>query len=119
MTPKEPPQISLRWRIGLWILAWVIATIATIEGGFALLLYCWMFPYGLLALFTPKNWDPPINEVVILVTAWALYVGLTIFGLLQKKRVRYFIAFGILCVLLALNVVGCHVLINQPINIGG
>jgi hypothetical protein len=78
-----------------------------------------MFPYGLLALFVPKDWDPPINEVVILVTAWALYVVLTVVGLLQRRRVRYFIVFGILCILLALNVVGCHVMLNEPINIGG
>jgi hypothetical protein len=119
MTTEEPPQISLRWRIGLWILAWIIAIIATTEGGFGLLLYSWMFPAGLLALFTPKDWNPPINETVILIMGWALYVALTVVGLLQKRRVRYFIAFGFLCVLLALNVVGCHVMINQPINIGG
>ncbi len=119
MNPEQPPQISLRLRIGLWFAAWIIATIATIEGGFGLLLYSWMFPYGLLVLFTPKDWNPPINETVILIMGWALYVALTIIGLLQKRRVRYFIAFGILCVLLALNVIGCHVMINEPINIGG
>jgi hypothetical protein len=110
---EEPRTISLRWRISLWILAWVIAAIATVEGGIALLIYAWMFPAGLLALFTPKDWDPPVSEVVILIFGWLLYVGLTVFGLLQKRRVRYFITFGILCVLLALNSVGCHVMINN------
>ena len=110
---EEPRTISLRWRISLWILAWVIAAIATVEGGIALLIYSWMFPSGLLALFTPKDWDPPVSEVVILIFGWLLYVGLTVFGLLQKRRIRYFITFGILCVLLALNSVGCHVMINN------
>jgi len=115
---EEPRTISLRWRISLWILAWVIAAIATVEGGIALLIYSWMFPSGLLALFTPKDWDPPVSEVVILIFGWLLYVGLTVFGLLQKRRIRYFITFGILCVLLALNVAGCHKDMNE-INIGG
>jgi peptidoglycan/LPS O-acetylase OafA/YrhL len=90
-----------------------------VEGGFTLLVYAWMFPYGLLALFTPKNWDPPVSKALILIMTWTLYVALTVVGLLQKRRVCYFIAFGILCMLLVLNVVGCHVMINQPINIGG
>lgn len=110
---EEPRTISLRWRISLWVLAWVIAAIVTVEGGIGLLIYAWMFPSGLLALFTPKDWDPPVSDVVILILSWALYVGLTVFGLLQKRRVRYFIAFGILCVLLGLNAVGCHQMIDN------
>jgi hypothetical protein len=115
MNPEEPSTISLRWRIILLIAVWGIATIATVEGGIALLLYAWMFPSGLLALFVPKDWDPPISEVVILIMGWALYVGLTAFTALQKRRTRYFIIFGILCALLALNVAGCHVMLREPI----
>jgi hypothetical protein len=115
MNPEEPPKISLRWRITLLVAVWVITTIATVEGGIALLLYAWMFPSGLLALFVPKDWDPPISEVVILIMGWALYVGLTVFTALQKRRTCYFIIFGILCVLLALNVAGCHVMLREPI----
>ncbi|HTR42829.1 MAG TPA: hypothetical protein VMH87_14545 [Pseudomonadales bacterium] len=116
MNSEEPPQISLRWRISLWIAAWLIATIATVGGWVELLIYFWIFPWGLLALFVPKDWDPPVIDWLILLMAWALYVALTIIGLLQKRRVPYFIAFGILCALLALNVAGCHAMFNRPIG---
>ena len=105
---QEPRTISLRWRISLWILAWVIAAMATVEGGIALLIYAWMFPSGLQALVTPKR-----SDIIVLILGWLLYIGLTVFGLLQKRRIRYFITLGILCVLLALNAVGCHVMINN------
>jgi hypothetical protein len=115
MNTEMPKTIALRWRITLWAAAWVVATIATVGTGLGYLLYAWMFPSGLVILFAPKDWDPPISETIILILGWAIYVGLTIYGLLQNRRVRYFVVFGILCVLLALNVAGCHVALSQPI----
>ncbi|HXB59103.1 MAG TPA: hypothetical protein VNU95_06045 [Candidatus Acidoferrales bacterium] len=117
MSTETPRMISLRWRIGLWVAAWIIAAIATVGIGLGFLLYAWMFPSGLLNECMPKDWDPPISDTVFLILGWAIYVGLTICGLMQKRRVRYFIVFGILCVLLAVNVAGCHVALKQPINI--
>jgi hypothetical protein len=115
MSTETPKTIALRWRIGLWVAAWVLAAIATVGTGLGYLLYAWMFPSGLVTLFAPKDWDPPISETIILILSWAIYVGLTAYGLWQNRRVRYFIVFGILCVLLALNVAGCRVALSQPI----
>jgi hypothetical protein len=113
MSLETSKTISLRWRIGLWVMAWVVAAMATVEGGFELLIYGYMFPAGLWTLFTPKDWNPPISETILLILGWVMYAGLTVLGLLQKRRSRYFIVFGILCGLLILNVVGCHVDVSQ------
>ena len=117
MSTETPKTISLRWRIGLWVVAWIIAAIATVGTGLPYLIYAWMFPSGLFEECMPKNWDPPISDTILLILGWAIYLGLTICGLLQKRHVRYFVVFGILCVLLTVNVAGCHVILKQPMNI--
>jgi hypothetical protein len=116
MNSEEPHQIPLRWRIGLLVGASVITALATVGTGLGFLLYALYFPSGLCEMLMPKNWDLPVSDAVLLILGWALYVGLIIAALLQKRRWRYFVVYGILCVLLALNAAGCHHDLSQPMN---
>jgi hypothetical protein len=118
---EQAPEISLRRRIWFWIGAWGIATVATVGLSPGLLLFAWLFPVGLLN-FAPAGWDssPPSDPSAgvdsMIVLGWLLYIALTIVGLSQSRRTRYFVIFGILCVLLALNVVGCRFEQKQPMH---
>jgi hypothetical protein len=60
------------------------------------------------ASFGPSDYD------LAIALGWPVYGALTVVGILQRRRARYFIIYGILCVLLALNVVGCHLEIRRP-----
>ena len=110
---EQAPEISMGQRILFWVTAWGIACLAALTafpGTLALaMLGCpWLFAYGLLFIFVPR--DPHRDgHYVGLVLGWLLYLGLTIFALAQRRRVRFIVAYGILCALLAFNVVGCHV----------
>jgi hypothetical protein len=93
---QQSPEISLRRRIWLWIGAWSIAAIATVWGSspsLLILVYAWLFPIGLFG-FEPANWQAPVSTPVFLVLSWMFYVVLTIIGLSQSRRVRYFVVFG-------------------------
>ena len=108
-----PPEIRFRVRFGLWAAAWAIAFIST--GGTFLekLFLAWFFPYGLLGLLSPAIWESP-GDFSIVVFGWAFYVGLTVYALMQVRRYRYFVAYGVLFVFLVLNIVGCHVQSRHP-----
>jgi len=75
---EQPPEISLRRRIWLWIGAWSIAAIATVWGSspsLLFLIYAGLFPLGLLG-FEPANWQAPVSGNIFLVISWLFYVVL-------------------------------------------
>jgi hypothetical protein len=45
---------------------------------------------------------------MLVVLVWSFYVALTVLGLCESRRARYFVYYAILCTFLILNVVGCH-----------
>src|SRR5437773_10072413 len=115
---EEPREISKSSRVILWFAAWGVALAATpipvsiaIPGLFpCFVMYIWAFPIGTAAFAFPEHWNPPDGVVVAsLVGGWLFYIALTVVGLYQKRRVRYFTVYAILCLLLILNVVGCNV----------
>src|SRR5688572_26508467 len=103
---EQQPEISFRARFGLWAAAWGLATIATAGTSPSILFWAWLFPIGLLGLFTPPGSEFPL---FILVAGWLFYLGLSIYGLAQKERARYFVVYALLIVFLLFNVAGCHV----------
>jgi len=111
------PEISFRFRFALWAAAWIIATVSAGGTSLQVLFWAWLFPVGLFGLFAPADWEPP-GGLSILVLGWALYLWLTIYGLAQRKRYRYFVAYALLLVFLLINVVGCRVQQRQPFKIG-
>ena len=106
------PEIRLRVRFALWAAAWAIAIFSTAGVSLQRLLFVWLFPYGLLGLFSPTIWDPP--EFSVVVFGWAFYLALTVCGIAQRKRFRYFVAYTVLLIFLVLNVAGCHVQLRHP-----
>src|SRR6516162_4640781 len=105
-------------RVRLWLVAWGVALLATpiplcltSPGLFPyFVMYVWAFPIGTAAFAFPEHRDPPGTVVIAsLIAGWLFYAVLTIFGLLQRERIRYFVLYTILCLLLILNAVGCNV----------
>ncbi len=103
-----PDTISRKWRLVLWIIGWCLAASATVAPAFALLFFCWLFPMGLAAPFGASDWTSSVATYGTLLVGWGLYAGLSVYGLKQRRRVRYFWAYAILLVLLILNVAGCR-----------
>jgi hypothetical protein len=115
---NEPRKISPEAKVILWIAAWTIALIVTglaiCRGNGEIFGYCveraWAFPMGTIAFFLPTNADvPDAVPICLLIGGWTSYIALTVFGLRQSGRSRFFIAYAILCLLLILNAVGCNV----------
>ena len=64
------------------------------------------FPAGFFRVFGYRE-----NDVIgrsHLVIGWLAYVALTVGACLSRRKRTYFIIYTILCVLLAINVVGCR-----------
>ena len=110
---KSSELISLRRRIGLWITAWIIATVACAVPRPVILIFTGVFPAGLLYFLLPACAWSNDTTIGLLVFGWLLYAGLTVAGLSQKRASKYFQLYLILCVLLLLNVVGCQVLSHK------
>ena len=113
----EARTISKPLRVGLWLIAWGVAASATVAPGFALLLFCWLFPMGLAAPLGASEWSSPVATYGTLIAGWSLYIGLSVYGLKQHQRVRYFWVYALLIALLVLNVAGCrYEVIHMKIN---
>ena len=110
-------DISQRRRFWLLLAAWAVAAIATAVPNPGILRYAWLFPNGLIWFVVPSDWHPDRGVVpALLVVGWISYATLTILGFRQSRSVRYLVYYAILCVLLLFNVVGCHMIISQPIK---
>lgn len=115
---EQTPEISKRLRIRLWLIAWGVALAATpipfcigSPGLFPdFLMSFWAFPIGTAKFVFPAHEDPPPGVFTCsIVGGWIFYIALTIYGLSQRRRARYFVVYAILCLLLILNAVGCNV----------
>ena len=109
----HPLNIPFRRRFGLLLAAWCVAVMAAAtafphpsRGKYILL-----FPYGLIttviAALGVKSQNAPH-----IIFGWLMYIGLTLASLFVGKRLAYFVLYAILCVLLLLNVIGCHMMFH-------
>lgn len=96
---------SRRWK--LWLIAWGVGLVAAGFPNPALIFYVWFFPSGLA-----KAFDRPFPAYDIAI-GWLIYLLLTAFAFLSRPRVLYFTFFGIFCILLLLNAVGCQRMLGQ------
>jgi len=109
----HPAIIPFGRRCWLLLAGWCVAILAAASAfphagrpGYALL-----FPYGLITVVIStlglKSQDAP--HVIF---GWLLYLALILAGLLTGKRLAYFVIYGILCIFLLLNVIGCHMMFH-------
>ena len=105
---SQPKFISLRYKIVAYIAIWLIALLATAPGLWPL---AYMFPLGLVAVFDRHL----AND-----GGWGIFIGCYVVYLLHgffyfrsKTTPRTLLLFGILIVLLILNVAGCREMIHS------
>ena len=126
---EQYQKISKRQRLWLWAAAWGVATLVAIipHPGLAARLALF-FPLGLFGIaylfmpvypgfgaFLPDKWAFTIIGAAVAIS-WVFYLALTIFGLAEERRSRYFVIYAILCVFLILDVTGCHVIMRLPLR---
>lgn len=107
-------QISMRQKLFLCLQAWVMATIVTasIAQSPAVLAFAHFFPVGLTRCIFTSNFQKGDIQIAALM-GWLFYAVLTMTLLLQRRRIWFFILYTFLCVCLALNVTGCHLMFRQ------
>jgi hypothetical protein len=110
--------ISRSERLWLWGAAWLIAGLATAILDPVAVLFAWAFPSGLFRfIISPDSTLARDLGPALLVAGWILYASLTTFGFApQNSRRRFFTLYAVLCAFLALNVVGCHVMMGDPVR---
>jgi hypothetical protein len=118
---EYPETIPQQQRRSFLSAAWIIAGAATLILNLLVsplaLLFAWMFPLGVFRLlFSPDDRSILAYETPMLLGGWVFYGCVTIFALSQDRRRRFFITFGILCLVLALNVLGCSKMLRDPIK---
>ncbi len=116
---EQPIEISKRSRISLWLIAWVVALAFNpiLWGGLTdwrlmpiFVRLVWAFPFGLIAFVLPGRGAVSEEFLVPLsMVGWVFYAALSAIGLAQQRLTRFIFVYGVLCVLLILNVVGCNV----------
>jgi hypothetical protein len=105
------------WAVALLIpdLAWAVVS----EPRFALprvvfgVVWVWNFPSGMLFLLF-RDHDLGVGlmaGVALFVLVWLCYLGLTLLAFRQRRRLRYFVVYGLLCALLLFTAVGCVAMI--------
>jgi hypothetical protein len=109
---NQPPPMPLGRRLTLLLIAWCVAVLAA-AAAFPHLSrkYILLFPYGLFtavisALGAKGNSAPHVA------VGWLMYVVLTFTSLFSARRMLYFTLYAILCGLLLLNIIGCHMMFH-------
>ena len=98
-----------RCRFLMW--AWGIAAFATVLVEIPLLLFFPWFPLGLVCLFYNKDNDG--HSHLFMAVGWFFYTFITVSAMMTKRRQFYFLIYGLLCLLLILNVIGCHQILRH------
>jgi hypothetical protein len=90
--------------------AWVIAALATVLIEIPLLLFFPMFPAGLAYVISKQETE---GSLFLMAVGWFIYSAITGLAMAAKRGAFYFVIYGILCLLLVFNVVGCHQILKN------
>jgi hypothetical protein len=101
-----PATITRDGRYKLLIVAGLAVAVLTFPGIIFLPASLPKLPVGLLRLFgfNENQVNPAWSEAI-----WFVYIVLIVSACLTPRKRRYFIIYTILCIILALNVVGCRI----------
>jgi hypothetical protein len=100
---EDTKYISASKRSGLLLLAWFLTAVATIP----FCVYPIFFPVGLGRFFLGHDVGASQRDLYILY-GWPAYIVLTLAACFLRRRWIYFIVYFVLCLLLALNCIGCR-----------
>ncbi|SRR6266446_4823116 len=105
---EKSNPVQLRYKIIAYVAAWALALVATAPGLWAL---AWMFPLGLVALFSRHA--APAGGWGVLMGCYAVYIvhGYSYFR--SKTVMRTVILYSVLVVLLIGNVAGCREIMHS------
>jgi hypothetical protein len=99
---RKPPEISIRKRWLIFLLTWIGALVAACPDPRGIMLVP-LFPLGLAFLLHYED-----GGGMVLTLGWATYLVLSIYVMTSRTKKRFYILYGVLLVLLILNVGGCH-----------
>jgi hypothetical protein len=108
-TERVSHAVSIRLKCALYFGAWgVAAFVSLIRNPADLRLYS-EFPIGLFGVFAWERYVMLIGllQPFIVLVGWFIYLAVTIFFVRAKRRGVFWSIYGLLCVLLLLNFVGC------------
>ena len=71
------------------------------------------FPVGVLRVFCGPDWSKYDVGHLPLWIGWPFYILFTYVLLRSRKRAAFYVAFFVLFVILALNVGGCRIALNE------
>jgi hypothetical protein len=98
------PEISKDRRYKLICIPWLVTTLATFPG---ILFGPHLLPAGLYRLFGVRE-NQMLEHGWWLGLGWLVYIALSVGACLSRRERTYFIVYVVLCLLLALNCVGCR-----------
>jgi hypothetical protein len=73
--------------------------------------YVLLFPYGLIT-FIISALGVKSQSAPHIIFGWLMYIALTLASVLTGKRLGYLFLYTLLCFLLLLNVIGCHMMFH-------
>jgi hypothetical protein len=103
------PEISQRRRCGLLCIPWGLTVVLTFPGVF---MFPWLLPAGLYRMFGVTE-TYSVERGRLILAGWGVYIWLTFVAAVCKRRLSYFVFYSVLCVLLALNCVGCRLFLSD------
>ena len=107
----DAPKIKFHWRLLLLLAAWCAAVAATVFTYPPLLKGAAFFPYGLMTVWVWLFGLKP-QQAPHFLAGWFLYLVLSVSALVTRRRTLYFVVYALLCLLLAVNAVGCHMMFH-------
>src|SRR3954469_10598886 len=108
VTGQNRGRVSLRYKITIYLVAWLLALLATAPGMWAL---AYLFPLGLVAVYdrhlaNDGGWG-------VFIGCYVVYIVHGFFYFRSKTTIRTQILYAILLVLLIANVSGCREMIQS------
>jgi hypothetical protein len=111
--PPAPRHFSFQRRFWLVLAVWCLAVIAaaTAFPHPSRAKYVLLFPYGLITIIISAL-GAKSQSAPHVIFGWLMYVALTLASVFTGNRLGYLCLYTLLCVLLLLNVIGCHMMFH-------
>ncbi len=101
---REPLYLfSGKFNKWVWFGTFGFALLLLVDG----LIFFPLFPFGLFTVFG-VGVGSRLSVLLMTVLGWGVYALLTFLAYTARKRFRYFLLYGIFCLVLILNVTGCR-----------